>query len=352
MSLAPPTDDPPHLCSCEQVVRDAAAARRRLAELDAITPLETIVLPSGRSLRVKREDVSKVHSFKWRGAGNAIAAMAEQGKALPVVTASAGNHAQGVALAAARFGVSATIYMPVSAPKIKQRQIHRLGGERVRIVLEGDTYDDAAAAARRHADKTGDEYVHAFNNPAVIAGQATIGCELVEQLRAPTPLRGNTSPVGRVYLPIGGGGLAAGVGSVLRAHWPNVELVGVEAHGQRSMHAALAARAPVDIGRVDPFCDGTAVRRVGDLTHRLCARLLDRVIAVSNDEVCAAVEFMWEARRCIPEPSGALGLAAALREDLTAPPPLADDHRPALTILTGANIELATISAIAKPAAS
>lgn len=312
----------------EDLFREAMLARRRLAGIEEPTPIERVDT-GGRTLLVKREDRSRVNSFKWRGAVNRVAAMRERSESGPAVAASAGNHAQGVALAAARFEIPAVIVMPRTTPSIKRERVAELGGSFVRVELIGDSYDEASSAAKEIVARDGGVWVHPFDDPLVIAGQGVIGDEIVQQLAVPPRV---------VYLCVGGGGLAAGVAAVLRAHWPEVELVGVEAEGQACMTAAIEAGSPVDIGGVDRFCDGTAVRKAGVNTHALCAQLLDRTVVVSSDEVCAAIETAWRTLRAVPEPSGALALAGALREE-------ADQ---ALAIISGSNVDFMTLPRIAQ----
>ncbi|MEM1184249.1 MAG: pyridoxal-phosphate dependent enzyme [Planctomycetota bacterium] len=304
-------------------------ARARVYRVAPATPMTMVSLPGGSTLLVKREDLGPVHSFKWRGAAVRISELADEG-CTEVVAASAGNHAQGVALASAAAGMRATIFMPRSTPRIKQQQVRRLGGTHVDVRLEGDCYDESAASAAQYATERGARIVHAYDDLSVIAGQGVIGDEIAQE----------TSELDRVYLCVGGGGLAAGVATVLRASIPGVELIGVEAEGQASMKAALDAGEPVDIGPVDSFCDGTAVRKVGERTFEFCREALDRVVTVSNDEVCAAIELAWETLRAIPEPSGALAFAAAVRE--------ADGTSRDLAVLSGANLDFMTLPRIAQ----
>ncbi|MEM9082961.1 MAG: pyridoxal-phosphate dependent enzyme, partial [Planctomycetota bacterium] len=316
----------------EAIFREAMLARPRLATVDEVTPIDAIALANGGTALIKREDRSRVNSFKWRGATNRIAVMHERGESGPIVAASAGNHAQGVAIAAARFGLRATIFMPRNTPRIKVGRVRELGGEWVEVELVGDSYDEAAAAAQLLVEKTGGSWVHPFDDPLVIAGQGVIGDEIVHQLKAPPA---------RVYLCVGGGGLAAGVAAVLRAHWPGIELIGVEAEGQASMTAAIRNGEPVDIGEVDTFCDGSAVRIAGKNTYQLCTQLLDRMVTVTNDQVCAAIECAWRVLRAVPEPSGALGLAGLLNDSC--------DHRDgSLAILSGSNLDFMTLPKIAR----
>lgn len=313
----------------DEIFRRVMLARSVMYRLGDPTPLTPMALGDGAHLLIKREDLGPVHSFKWRGAVVKVAELHEKG-VRRVVAASAGNHAQGVALAAAAFGLHATIYMPRSTPKIKQAEVKRFGGDAVEIRLAGDSYDEAAGLAHACAAESDAVVVHAYDDPAVIAGQGVIGDEILQ----------SGCPARRVYLQIGGGGLAAGVASVLRAHDVDIEIVGVEAEGQASMRAAIEAGVPVDIGRIDGFCDGTAVRKAGATTFGLCRGLLDRVVTVSNDEVCAAIERVWEALRVVPEPSGVLGIAAALREQ--------GDGVPSLAILSGSNLDFMTLPKIAQ----
>lgn len=313
----------------EAIFNRAMLARGHVYRIGKRTPIHEMAMPSGGSLCVKREDLGPVHSFKWRGAAVKVGELRDDG-CRHVVAASAGNHAQGVALAAAAFGMRATIFMPRSTPRIKQKGVTEFGGSLIEIRLEGDTYDESAEAAIAFSKETGAVVVHAYDDPSVIAGQGVIGDEIVQ----------DADGFERVYLQIGGGGLAAGVASVIRAHRPGVELVGVEAEGQASMSAALHHGTPTDIGRVDPFCDGTAVRIAGQTTFGLCRAMLDRIVTVSSDEVCAAIEHTWDSIRVVSEPSGALGIAAALGE--------AGSGVPSLAILSGANLDFMTLPKIAQ----
>lgn len=322
--------------SVQSVFREIMLARRRIYRIDAPTPVEALPLPSGGQLWVKREDRSRNHSFKWRGAANRMALLVERGEGNAVVAASAGNHAQGVALAAAQLSLRATIFMPRSTPLIKQSAVRAFGGKWVEVRLEGDTFDETAAAARQLSEETGAVLVHPFDDLHVIAGQGTIGDELVQACL----------PIDTVYVCVGGGGLAAGVGAALSVLDPSIEVVGVEAEGQAGMHAALDAGAPVTLDKVDLFCDGSAVRRVGDLTYGLCRQVLTRTIKVSNDQVCAAIEKVWANLRVVPEPSGALGVAAALAEAATGNGP-----RNPLAVLSGSNLDFMTLPKIARRSA-
>jgi threonine dehydratase len=251
----------------------------------------------GNEIFLKREDLQPVFSFKSRGAANRLAQIPEATLKRGVVCSSAGNHAQGVALAARRLGTRALIVMPTTTMPIKVDAVSSLGGE---IVLHGETYDDAYAHAIRLAEQKDLEFVHPFADPDVIAGQGTIGRELVDQSdRVPFA----------VFVPIGGGGLASGVGAWLRHHWPQTRLIGVEPDDAASMHAALKAGGPVDLERVGIFADGVAVRRVADETYRICSSVLDATLQVDTDAICAAIKDIYEDTRTIAEPAGALAVA-------------------------------------------
>jgi threonine dehydratase len=317
-----------------QLRQEILLARGRVYRFAQPTPLEQLVLPGpGPEIWVKREDLSPVKAYKWRGACNRMAVLTPAEVARGVVTASAGNHAQGVALAACTLGIAARIYMPRSTPKVKQAAVRSHGGEWVEIHLAGDSYDEAVSAARADEAASGAVYVHAYDDLKVMAGQGTLADEVV--------LSGH-GPFDAAYLQIGGGGLAAGVSTWLKTFWPEIEIVGVEGAGQASMKAALAAGKPVALESVDLFCDGTAVKMVGQLPFEICKHTLDRIDTVTPAEVSAAIRTLWEGLRCISEPSGAMGLAAVLknREALVG--------KKVLVVLCGANIDFLQLGLIAQ----
>lgn len=255
----------------------------------------------GHTMWLKREDMQNTYSFKLRGAYNCIRQLSDEERSKGVVAASAGNHAQGVAMSARELGVKATIFMPVTTPDIKVRAVRALGAN---IKLLGDDYDTACDLAIAFSEESGGYFIHPFNNPEVIAGQGTLGIELTQQLE---------TPPGVIFLPIGGGGLAAGVAATVKAVYPDVRIVGVEPEDAASMYAAFEAGQPVDIGTTGIFSDGVAVRKVGSLTYKLCRELVDEVITVSVDQVCAAVKSIFEEVRATVEPAGALSVAGAIR---------------------------------------
>ncbi|MDA7979333.1 MAG: pyridoxal-phosphate dependent enzyme [Pirellulales bacterium] len=308
------------------------AARLVLRDVDTLAPLQLLNFRCG-PVWVKREDLSQIRSFKWRGAYFRMHGLWRDG-VRRVVAASAGNHAQGVARAARKLNMNATVFMPQSTPAIKQAQVRQLGGDHVDVVLSGDSFATTARAAASDAAKRDLHVVDPFDHSDIIAGQATIGFEMLEQ----------SSEFDALYLPIGGGGLAAGVACAIKRAAPRIRVIGVEVVDQDSMSRSIRAGKLVTLPEVSRFCDGTAVSQPGKLTFELCRDLLDQTIIVTEDEVCAAIQTLWEADRIIPEPSGAVGLAGVLQAAHNGSP-----GRPA-TIITGANMDFTTLERIAQRA--
>lgn len=272
----------------------------RVYDVALRTPLDAMVRMSARlgcEVLLKREDLQPVFSFKIRGAYNKIAGLSKKAQARGVICASAGNHAQGVALSAKKLGIRAVIVMPVTTPPIKVEAVRYWGGE---VVLHGDTFDEAYAHARGLEKAQGLEFIHPYDDPEVIAGQGTIGLEILQQY---------AGPIEAVFAPIGGGGLAAGVASYVKYLRPETKVMGVEPVDAACMKAALAADARVVLDRVGLFADGVAVRQAGEETFRVCRELLDGVLVANTDEMCAAVKDIFEDMRVIAEPAGALSLA-------------------------------------------
>ena len=268
------------------------------------TPLEHAPVISkrlGNSVWLKREDLQPVFSFKLRGAYNRMRLLSAEERARGVVAVSAGNHAQGVAFSAAQLGISALIIMPVTTPRIKIAAVEAFGA---RIELFGDSYSEAAAHGERIAQSDGRTLIHPFNDPAVIAGQGTIAVELLAQHRG---------RMDAVFVPVGGGGLCAGVAVYLKALHPSVRIVAVEPDDAASLDAALKAGAPVPLQHVGLFVDGCAVKEVGALTFDLLRDRVDEVVRVDVDQVCAAIRDVFEDTRSIVEPAGALALAGMKR---------------------------------------
>lgn len=308
------------------------ALRAQVYDVAKRTPLEPAPKLSARlgvPLLLKREDLQPTFAFKLRGAYNCLHQLPAEQRANGVVAASAGNHAQGVALAARELGIAARIYMPRTTPEIKVRAVEALGAE---IVQAGDDYDATCAAAMQDVERTGAYFVHPFNDPDVIAGQGTIGIEIGQQMAKPPAV---------VFVPVGGGGMAAGVAATVKAIYPNTKVIGVEPEDAASMKAAIEAGEPVDIGATGMFADGVAVRIVGSRSYAMCAELLDEVITVSVDEVCAAVRSVFEEVRAVPEPAGALAVAGAIAWAARHPDATAADvadQRAWVAIVSGANV--------------
>ena len=302
------------------------------------TPLEHAHRLSQR-LRVpvlfKREDLQPVFSFKLRGAYNRIARLGEAGRRRGVIASSAGNHAQGVALAARRLGTRAVIVMPVVTPRIKVDAVRALGAE---IVIHGEAFDDAYTEARRLADLQGLEFIHPFDDPEVIAGQGTIGMEILRQMPAPPAA---------IFVPVGGGGLISGIAAYVKALYPDVRIIGVEPEESASMSAALAAGHPVRLPQVGIFADGVAVREVGQETFRLCQAYVDEMVLVTTDQICAAIRDIFEDTRTLVEPAGALAVAG-LKAWL---PRQQAPTGPFVTLNCGANVNFDRLKHIAERAA-
>ncbi|MHB1056859.1 MAG: threonine ammonia-lyase, biosynthetic [Rhodanobacter sp.] len=254
----------------------------------------------GQQVWLKREDQQPVFSFKLRGAYNRMVQLDMAQRARGVVAASAGNHAQGVALAAAKLGIRATIVMPVTAPQVKIDAVRRFGGALVEVVLAGDSYSDAQAAAAQLQAEHGAVFVHPFDDPAVIAGQGTIGLEILRQ---------HPGPLEAVFVPVGGGGLLAGVAAGIKALRPGVKVIGVQAADSDAMARSLESGERVLLAEVGLFADGTAVKQVGALTFALCRQHVDAMLRVDTDAICAAIRDIHQETRSVAEPSGALALA-------------------------------------------
>jgi len=253
----------------------------------------------GNRILLKREDLQPVFSFKLRGAYNKMHSLPQESLDCGIICASAGNHAQGVALAARRKGVRAVIVMPVTTPSIKVDAVKALQGE---VIMHGDAYDDAYAHARKLAAEQGLTFIHPFDDPYVIAGQGTIGREILTQA---------DEPISAIFVPIGGGGLISGIAVYVKNKNPGIRVIGVEPEDSAAMREALAHGAPVTLDHVGIFADGVAVRRVGDETFRLCREYVDEIVTVNTDQICAGIRDIFEETRSIVEPAGALAISGA-----------------------------------------
>jgi threonine dehydratase len=293
---------------------EVADAVSRLSGVAHRTPLQRnarLSAATGADVWLKREDLQVGRSYKVRGAYTTISRLDAAARAAGVVCASAGNHGQGVAHACAVLGVRGYVFVPGTTPRQKRQRISALGEGMVELVVSGDTYDDAAAAAARHAGATGATLVPAFDAPDTVAGQATVAVELLEQLPGPPDV---------VVLPVGGGGLLAGAGTWLAEHCPGTRLVGVEPAGAANMAAALAAGHPVELAEIDTFVDGAAVRRAGDLTFPMVRDCGAELVAVPEGQICTEMLDLYQVDGVIAEPAGALATAALSGGQVTVAP--------------------------------
>jgi threonine dehydratase len=336
-ALAATLDATPRL-SEHELLRQTVGAR--VYDVARETSLESAALLSarlGQRVLLKREDQQPVFSFKLRGAYNRMSQLDAEQRARGVIAASAGNHAQGVALAAARLGIHAVIVMPVTAPQVKVDAVRRFGGAQVEVVLAGDSYSDAQAAAARLQAERCYTFVHPFDDAAVIAGQATVGMEILRQ---------HQGPLHAIFVPVGGGGLLAGVAGYVKALRPDVKVIGVQTCDSDAMVQSLDAGAPVTLSEVGLFADGTAVKRVGDLTFELCQRYVDGMVRVDTDAICAAIRDVFQDTRSVPEPAGALALAGLKQYVATRG---ASEH-PMVAIVSGANLNFDRLRFVAERA--
>ncbi len=274
----------------------------RVYDVAVETPLEKAETLSERynnTILLKREDLQPVFSFKIRGAYAKMAKLSPDELKRGVIAASTGNHAQGVAMSAKRLGTTATIVMPATTPQIKIDAVRRLGGT---VKLHGDSYSDAYAFACKIIDKSGAIFIHPYDDPDVIAGQGTIGMEIVRQ---------HSDQLDAIFVPIGGGGLAAGVAAFIKRVRPEIKVIGVEPDDSDAMAQSIAKGRRVELDDVGLFADGVAVRQVGKHTFRICRQLLDGIVLVDTDEICAAIKDVCEDTRTVMEPAGALAVAGA-----------------------------------------
>jgi len=312
-------------------LEDVLAARDRVAETARQTPVDyshTFSAMTGADIHLKLETFQRTGSFKIRGATNRIATLTDEQQAAGVVTASAGNHAQGVALAATRIGVDSTIVMPEHAPVAKVTATRDYGG---RVVLHGEDYDEAAEKAHEIERAEGRTYVHAFDDPAVMAGQGTIGLEILEALPGAET----------VVVPIGGGGLIAGIATAVKAKKPDIRVIGVQAEGASSVAESLRKGERIERDSVDTIADGIATRTVGERTFEVIRERVDEVVTVDDAEIAVALTTLLERGKTLVEGAGAVPLAALLEERFD----YADDET-IVPCLCGGNIDLNVLTTV------
>lgn len=274
--------------------------KARVYDVAIESPVDHMPLLSkrlGNEILLKREDLQPVFSFKLRGAYNKMVSLSEEERSKGVVAASAGNHAQGLALSALKLGVKATIVMPRTTPQIKVDAVRSRGGK---VVLHGDTYDEASSFAKKLVEEKGMVYVHPYDDPEVIAGQGTVGMEILRQV---------TGPLDVVFVPVGGGGLAAGVAAYIKYVRPEVKVIAVEPEDAACLKLAMEKGRRAILPEVGLFADGVAVAQIGKETFRVLRKTIDGVLTASTDEICAAIKDIFDDPRSIAEPAGALALA-------------------------------------------
>lgn len=285
-------------------LRDIEQAAHVLKGVSVETPLVHDFYLSEKfdaPIYLKREDLQVVRSYKIRGAYNKINSLSEKEKAQGVVCASAGNHAQGVAFSCSALGIEGHIFMPATTPKQKIQQVKMFGKNNVKVVLEGDTYDDAAQLAHRFCERENKSYVHPFDDEKIIEGQATVGLEILAQAQ---------TPIDFLILPIGGGGLAAGVSEVFKQKSPQTKIIGVEPEGAPSMKTSLDNGKNTTLDTIDKFVDGASVKRVGELTFSICRKNLDRMLTLPEGKICQTILSLFNKNAMVVEPAGAMSIAA------------------------------------------
>ena len=318
-----------------QLLRDVLTSR--VYDVARETPLDAAPRLSERldnEVLLKREDLQPVFSFKLRGAYNKIAHLNERDRARGVIAASAGNHAQGVAYSAQKLGLRAVIVMPLTTPRIKVDAVKSMGAE---VVLEGDSYDQAKAHCDTIVAQTGMTFIHPFDDPLVIAGQGTVGAEI---------LRHSQDRLSAVFVPVGGGGLIAGIAGYIRSLRPDVKIIGVEPFEADAMYRSLALGRRVQLDHVGIFADGVAVREVGERTFEIVRQTVDEVVRVTNDEICGAIKDIFDDTRTVMEPAGALAVAG-----MKTWVERHDAHNQSLVaLLSGANINFDRLRFVAERA--
>ena len=295
-----------------------------------LTPLTKLSARLGNNIYLKREDQQPVHSFKLRGAYNKLSSLTPAQREKGVIAASAGNHAQGMALSAQKLGITATIVMPITTPDIKVDNVRRFGAD-VRLV--GKSFNEAQQASLTYAEQEQKTLIHPFDDIDVIAGQGTVAKEIVQQ----------QANMDVVFVPVGGGGLLAGMAVYLKQLLPHVKVIGVEAEDSACLKAALSAGEPVDLAQVGLFADGVAVKRIGTNTFDLIKRYCDDVITVTTDEICASIKDIFEQTRVISEPAGALSLAGLQKYTQTSV-----GNESLIAVLSGANMNFHSLRYISE----
>jgi threonine dehydratase len=285
-------------------LQEIAEAQVSLQDVITRTPLQKDKILSSQyqcNVYLKREDLQVVRSFKIRGAYHLIQGLSESERQQGVVCASAGNHAQGVAYSCNALQIQCKIYMPTTTPRQKISQVNMFGGSYVEVILQGDTFDDAYAAAMHTCVRDGLQFVHPFDDRRIIAGNGTVGMEILQQMEEVPDF---------VFATIGGGGLIAGVGAYVKAVYPQIKMLGVEPLGAASMNEAFIKQRVVALEQIETFVDGAAVKKVGQLTYQICREVLDEILLVPEGKVCTTILELYNRNAIVAEPAGALAIAA------------------------------------------
>ncbi len=285
-------------------LNDVMSAEHTLGEILTATPLmhnRNLSDKFGAEIMLKREDLQMVRSYKIRGAYNKIRSLTKEQTERGICCASAGNHAQGVALSCNKLQIEGKIFMPVTTPKQKINQVKMFGGEFVEVVLVGDTFDQANQAAIETCEAEGKTFIPPFNDAKIIEGQGTVGLEILQQSRV---------AIDYIFVPIGGGGLASGLGSVCKLMSPNTKVIGVEPAGAAGMKRSFEKGEVVELGEIDKFVDGAAVQKVGDITFDICRKVLDDIVVVPEGKVCSTILNLYNFDAIVVEPAGALSISA------------------------------------------
>ncbi|WP_232697664.1 threonine ammonia-lyase IlvA [Brevibacillus daliensis] len=293
-----------NLTTSKMTIEDILVAGHLLREVIVKTPLQKNAVLSEKyncNVFIKREDLQIVRSFKLRGAYYFMRTLSEEQLQRGVVCASAGNHAQGVAFSCQALGVKGTIFMPNTTPRQKITQVKLFGGDKVEVVLTGDTFDDSFAEATNYCNSKGMTFIHPFDNEKIIAGQGTVGMEILNDM---------TESLDYVFVAIGGGGLAAGVGTCIKGISPLTDVIGVEPEGAASMKLSLANKRVVPMQEIDSFVDGAAVKQVGQLTFEICEDVLDDIVTIPEGQVCSTILDLYNQNAIVAEPAGALSISA------------------------------------------
>jgi len=285
-------------------LQDITKAKINLNDVILQTPLQKNLNLSEEfqaTILLKREDLQIVRSYKLRGAFNKIVHLSKKELENGVVCASAGNHAQGVAYSCRKLGIKGKIYMPATTPRQKIRQVEMFGKEFVEVILTGDTYDAADNAAKEDCKKTGMAFIHPFDDPQIIEGQATVGLEILQDSK---------EQIDYIFIPVGGGGLAAGVGAYFKQMNPQTKIIGVEPAGAPSMKKSFEAGKVIDLQNIDKFVDGAAVQKVGEITFEICRKVVDDLVTVPEGQICTKILELYNRDAIVIEPAGALSITA------------------------------------------